>query len=79
MNQNNFQFLGTLIGIVGLFGWSLKLVLPYLFKKIDEKDAHINNITAKFTDTINHKQNEFTKAIDRLSLAIEKVIKKLEK
>jgi hypothetical protein len=69
MVAENLVQLGLGGASLGLLGYALKLIIPRLLKKIDEKDRDIEALTAKFTETINHKQTEFTKAITAMAEA----------
>ena len=70
--SSEFTVIGIVVSITGLFGFSLKLLLPYFLKKIDEKDKYIVALTTDFKDTINHKQTEFTVALNKMSDAMER-------
>ena len=70
MPTNTLQFIGVLVSLVGLFGWVLKLMIPYLFRKLDERDVLIQGLTKDFLDATNHKTTEFTSAILDLKSAI---------
>ena len=67
----DFTQLGIGVMAVMLLGYIAKLTFPYFLRKIDEKDAVITKLTEDFRETINHKQTEFSHAIDRQSKAIE--------
>lgn len=66
------QIITLIVSIFGLLAWIARLIIPYLLKKLDEKDAHINTITKEFRETINHKQTEFTRSLNHLSTSMEK-------
>ena len=70
MTSTPVQFLAVLTVLAGLVGYIIKLVLPRLLKKIDEKDNFIKMITEKFTDVQNHKTTEMTKALLELKNTI---------
>ena len=71
-NMNtDFTQLGIGVMAVMLLGYIAKLTFPYFLRKIDEKDAVITKLTEDFRETINHKQTEFSAAINRQSEAVE--------
>lgn len=72
MDNSLLQLIAVISGVVALFGWSLKLILPYFMRKLDERDVQIEQMTEKFTQTINHKTTEHTEAIDKLSILQER-------
>ena len=70
--------LGIAGAILGLLAYVAKLVIPYLFRKLDQRDEEIKQLTADFRETVNHKQTEFTGAINRLADIQEKHINVVE-
>lgn len=63
-----------IIGIFGLFVWLLKLIVPALLKKIDDKDSDIKNLVSGFTETQNHKTTEMTNALNELKAGINELV-----
>ena len=64
--------IAIIASVTGLFGYTLKLVLPRLMNKIDESDKQIRTLTATFTETQNHKTTEMTNALKSLVASNEK-------
>lgn len=77
--MNEASLLAVVVSVFALFGFVIKLVLPRLLNKIDEKDKHIEEITIKFTEVINHKTTVQTEVMQRLSDNVEKNTQTLEK
>ena len=70
--ENSTTIVGLIAVVAGLLGYVVKLILPYFTRKLDERDDQIHDLTSKFTETINHKTSEHTKAIDKLALLQER-------
>ena len=90
MDYETLKQLGYGALVIILLGYIGKLIIPYLFKKIDEKDRKISELvdkfhqtTEKFTEVTNHKATEHTQAIIKLGENMDKntnlIIKALKK
>lgn len=69
MTESPITALAIIAGVVALFGWVIKLVLPRLLNKIDQKDDEIRKLTIAFTEVQNHKTTELTEALKQLMQA----------
>ncbi len=74
MPTNTIQFIAILAALVSMFVWTMKLILPFLLKKINERDETIQVMTREFRETINHKTTEWTAAMNRLAASQEKQV-----
>lgn len=73
----------TVIGFVAtLLGFTIKTVLTWTFKKLDEKDKYIAELVEGFhttnqtnvdgfRETVNHSQTNMNNSIDKLTASIE--------
>ncbi len=69
--SDTIKDLGFALSTLLLLAYVAKLVIPYLLKKLDQKDAHIEKLTKDFTEVQNHKTSEMTKALACLATSIE--------
>lgn len=63
MSEINIQFIAILASLVGLFGWTIKVIITYFIKSKNEKEQYIERLvesnqknTENFTNTINHQR-----------------------
>lgn len=68
--EQGYTIIGIIVSITGLFGYSLKLLLPYFLKKIDQKDKRLDEVTDKFstvvTNHLEHSKQQNERMIDML-------------
>lgn len=77
--ENPITIVAVIASVCGLFGYILKLSWPYFLRRLEEKDAkldqkdeYIRKLTSSFLDATNHKTTEFTQAIHELKESQEK-------
>ena len=70
--ENPITVIAIVAGVFALLGYVIRLVLPRLLDKIDEKDLENKAQRESFTDLMNHKSTEQTMAINMLADKTEK-------
>jgi len=66
--------IAIIVAITGILGWTVKLVLSWATKKIDERDHYIKDLIIGFRETINHQRTKDREALDRLTVAIDSIV-----